>query len=141
MALGGKYLDHFKTDPWRSPVAVELREVVTLSDGSHLNILGPVRHQAFGCSHTHLLPDAPYEEYERHFFPSDVAERSAEFKIFLAYLADSAGVEPSALANAAEPLASKAFRSAQLIDPRDWRSLLAAYASVSAGDLEMALQP
>ena len=141
LALGGKYLDHFKVDPWPSPVAVELREVAALSDGSHLNILGPLRGQAYGCSHTHLLQDAPYEEYERHFLPADVAERSAEFKVFLAFLADSAGVEPDALANVAEPLAAKAFHAAQLIDPRDWRSLLAAYASVSAKDLEMALQP
>jgi tetratricopeptide (TPR) repeat protein len=141
LALGGKYLDHFKSDPWPSPVDVELREVAASNDGSHLSLLGPLRNQVFGCSHPHLLPDAPYEEYERHLFPSDIAQRTAEFKLFLASLADSVGVEPIDLANVAEPLAAKAFGAAQMTDPHDWRSLLAAYASVSARDLETALQP
>jgi hypothetical protein len=76
-------------------VSVELREVAALSDGPHLNIPGPVRHQVFGCSYPHLLPDAPYEEYERHLFPADMAERSAEFKLFLAFLDNSVVAEPT----------------------------------------------
>jgi hypothetical protein len=74
-------------------------------------------------------------------FPSEVGERAAEFKLSLAYLADRVGVGPAALADVAEPLLDKAFRSAQLTEPRDWRSLLAAYASINAADLETALQP
>ncbi len=140
LALGGRYLDHFKSDPWPSPVAVKLRAVAAVNDGSHLGILGPVRYSIFGCSHPHLLPDAPYEEYERHLLLADIAERSAEFKLYLAFLADSLGVEPVALADVAEPLAAKAFRSAQMTDARDWRSLLAAYSSVSADDLKKALE-
>jgi tetratricopeptide (TPR) repeat protein len=140
LALGGRYLDHFKSDPWPSPVAVRLRAVAAVNDGSHLGILGPVRYSIFGCSHPHLLPDAPYEEYERHMLLADIAERSAEFKLSLAFLADKLGVEPIALASVAEPLAAKAFRSAQLTDGRDWRSLLAAYSSVSADDLKKALE-
>jgi len=141
LSLGGKYLERFKSDPWPSPVAVELREVAGENTAPHLDVLGPLRHHALGCPHSHLLLDAPYEEYERHLFPSEVAERAAEFKLYLAYLADGAGVGPAALADVAEPLLDKAFRSAQLTEPRDWHSLLAAYASVSAADLETALQP
>lgn len=139
-ALGGRYLAHFKTDPWPSPVTAELRSVAAGNDGSRLNILGPLPYHALGCSHPHLLLDAPYEEYQQHFFPADLAERTAEFKLFLAFRADSVGVQPGALAKVAEPLAAKAFRSAQLTNMRDWRSLLAAYASVTAGDLKQALE-
>jgi len=41
-----------------------------------------------------LLPDAPYEEYERHSFPAAMAERSAEFKLFLAFPDSSVAMEP-----------------------------------------------
>jgi hypothetical protein len=66
----------------------------------------------------------PYEEYERRFFPFESAERWAEFKLFLAYETDEAGEDATGLSRAAEPLAAKAFRSAQMTDFRDWRSLL-----------------
>jgi hypothetical protein len=42
----------------------------------------------------------------------DVAKRSAEFKLFLAFEADRLGVEPAALSKVAEPLSAKAFRAA-----------------------------
>jgi hypothetical protein len=117
-----------------------LRAVASSNDGSRLNILGPIPYHAFGCSHPHLLADAPYEEYEQHLFPTEIAERSAEFKLFLAFRADSVGVEPGDLARVAEPLAAKALRSAELTDAHDWRSLLAAFADVSAADLNQALE-
>jgi hypothetical protein len=139
-ALGGRYLDHFAIDPWPSPVTVELRAVSRVDDGSRLNILGSIPYRAFGCSHPHLLADAPYEEYEQHLFPTEIAERAAEFKLFLAFRADSVGVEPGELARVAEPLAAKAFRSAELTDAHDWRSLLAAFAAVTADDLKQALE-
>ena len=139
--LGGKYLQRFRADPWASPVTQELRAVAAENDGSRLNIFGGLPYHAFGCAHPHLLPDAPYEAYELHLFPVDLAERAAEFKLFLAFRADNLGVEPSALAAAAEPLAAKAFRSAHMTDTRDWRSLLSAYASVSTKDLKQALEP
>ncbi len=139
--LGGKYLQRFSADPWSSPVTQELRAVAAENDGSRLNIFGRVPYHAFGCAHTHILLDAPYEAYELHLFPVDLAERAAEFKLFLAFRADNLGVAPNTLGQAAEPLAAKAFRSAHLTDTRDWRSLLTAYASVSAKDLQQALEP
>jgi hypothetical protein len=140
LALGGKYLERFKSDSWESPVLVALREVAASNDGSRLATLGAVTYHSFGCSHPHLQPNAPYEEYERHFFPDAIAERFAEFKLFLILQADALGVEPRALAGVAETLAAKAFREAKMADFRDWRSLQAAYASVSANDLRQALE-
>lgn len=139
-ALGGKYLDRFKTDPWPSPSTAALRQLSSSNDGSRLNVLGAVTYHAFGCGHPHLIPDAPYEEYERHMFPAEIAERSAQFKLFLVVLADGAGVEPAALVNVAEPLAAKAFHHAKMTDSRDWRSLMGAFASIAPSDLREVLQ-
>jgi len=138
-ALGSRYLDRFKTDPWSSPVASTLRSVAAANDGSRLRILGAITYHAFGCAHPDLLHDAPYEVYERHLLPDEMAERSAEFKLFLAFRADGIGVEPKALADVAEPLAAKAFLAARMTDFGDWRSQLAAYASITPNDLQQAL--
>ena len=138
--LGGKYLERFKVDAWSSPVTVALRSVAASNDGSRLNILGAITYHSSGCSHPHLLVDAPYEEYERQQFPEELAERTAEFKLFLAFQADNLGVEPSALANVAETLASKAFRAAHMVDSKDWRSLLAAYGTIRPKDVKQALE-
>jgi len=117
-----------------------LREVSATNDGSRLATLGAVTYHSSGCSHPHLQPNAPYEEYERHMFPDQVAERSAEFKLFLVLQADSLGIQPLVLAGVAEALAAKAFRGAKMADFRDWRSLQAAYAAISANDLKQALE-
>jgi predicted Zn-dependent protease len=138
-ALGGRYLDRFKTDPWSSPVTSALRSAAAVNDGSRLRTLGAITYRSFGCAHPDLLHDAPYEVYERHLLPDDMAERSAEFKLFLAFRADSIGVEPTALADVAETLAAKAFLAARMTDFGDWRSQLAAYGSITSGDLEQAL--
>lgn len=138
--LGAKYVDRFKTDPWSSPVTVALRTVAAKNDGSRLQVLGSFTYHTLGCAHPHLFTDAPYEEYERQLLPDEIAERSAEFKLFLSFIADSASVQPSSLGGVAETLAAKAFRAAQMNSPNDWRSLLAAYASVTPDDLRKALE-
>src|SRR5207237_1034488 len=108
-----------KTDLWNSPVTIALRSIAAVNDGSRLNILGPIPYHSLGCQHPHLVADAPYEEYALRMFPEELAERSAEFKLFLAFEADSLGVEPSALSDIAETLASRAFRSIQMTDSKD----------------------
>lgn len=138
--LGGKYLERFKTDLWESPVTASLRSIAAGNDGSRLNILGAIPYHSFGCNHPHLVADAPYEEYERKMFPEELAERSAEFKLFLAFQADSLGVEPSALSDVAETLASKAFRGIQMTDAKDWRALLAGFASIKPKNVKEALE-
>jgi len=138
--LGGRYLSRYPSDPVSSPVTAELRLVAAANDGRRLDILGRIPYQVMGCSHPHLVPDAPYEEYERRMFPEDMAERSAEFKLFLVYRANNFGAEPADLAVVAEPLAAKAFRESKMTDYHDWRSLLAGYASITNDDLRKAMQ-
>ena len=86
------------------------------------------------------MVDAPYEEYERRIFPQELAERSAEFKLFLAFQADRLGVEPSALADVAETLASKVFRNTQMMDSKDWRSLMTGFGTILPKDIKQALE-
>jgi hypothetical protein len=138
--LGSKYLGRFKTDLWTSPVTAALRSLAVANDGARLNILGAIPYHSLGCSHPHLVADAPYEEYERRMLPQELAERSAEFKLFLAFQADSLGVEPSVLSDVAETLASRVFRGTQMMDSRDWRSLLAGFASIMPKDIKQALE-
>ena len=139
-ALGGRYLERYKTDPWSSPATAALRAVARSNDGSRLYVLGAVTYHSFGCSHPHLMADAPYEEYERHMMPVDIAERTAEFKLFLEIQADNMGLAPAALNRVAEPLAARAFRNAKMTDYKDWRSLMAGYASITTKDLKQALE-
>lgn len=137
-ALGARYSKRFPTDPWPSEAAVALRDKEKTHTDGQLNVLGPIPTHIFGCNHPHLLSDAPYEEYERHL-PAEMGERSAEFKLFLAFQSDRLGLQPDTLDNVDEKLALKAFRKAQMVDYRDWRSLLNAYASISSADLEQAI--
>jgi len=138
--LGGNYLRRYPTEPSPSPVTAQLRATVAAYQGNRLDILSRIPNHVLGCSHTHLVSDAPYEEYERLILPIYMAERTAEFKLFLAYRAYNLGVEPADLQQPAERLAAKAFRASQMADYHDWRSLLTAYASISSDDLKNALE-
>ena len=77
----------------------------------------------------------------RQLLPTYMAERTAEFKLFLAYRADRAGMQPADLAGAAEQLARKAFRVSAMNDDHDWRALLRAFGSISNEDLRNAMEP
>jgi tetratricopeptide (TPR) repeat protein len=137
--LGGNYLKRYPSGPPSSTVTTQLRALMSAADGSRLDIFAGIPNQVLGCSHTHIVADAPYEEYERQLLPTSLAERTAEFKLFLAYRADSLGVEPADLSQVTEKLAAKAFRVSQMTDYHDWRSLLSAYASITNVDLTSAL--
>jgi hypothetical protein len=139
--LGGNYLRRFPSGQSASPVVAQLRMAAATGQDTRLDILGKIPNHVLGCSHTHLVSDAPYEEYERLLVPTYMAERTAEFKLFLAYRADSLGVQPADLPQAAERLAAKAFGSSQMTDYHDWRSLLSAYASITNDNLKSALEP
>jgi hypothetical protein len=138
--LGGSYLRRYPSDSTPSPVTAQLRITSASNTGDRLDILGRIPNHVLGCGHTHLVSDAPYEEYERQTSPTYIAERAAEFKLFLAFRADSLGVAPADLPQAAETLAARAFRSSQMTDFHDWRALLSAYASISDANLKSALE-
>jgi len=138
--LGGNYLRRYPREPSPSPVTAQLRVTAAANNGARLDILGRIPNHVLGCSHTHLVSDAPYEEYERLLVPTYMAERTAEFKLFLAYRAYNLGVQPADLPLVAERLAAKAFSASQMVDYHDWRSLLNAYALITSNDLKNALE-
>ena len=138
-ALGGRYPKPSTPAPSSSQATSALWEMEKARPAAGLDILGAIPAHIFGCNHPHLVTDAPYEEYEHHL-PVEMAERSAEFKLYLAFQGDRLGLQPEALDNIDENLAVKALRKAQMTDFRDWRSLMNAYGSVNTTDLEQAIR-
>ncbi len=138
--LGEGFLSRYPKDPWPSPLVQALRAAASRSDGSHLQMLGAVPVELFGCSHPHLQAGAPYEEYERYLMPDKIAERTAEFKIYLAYVADQAGVPAGALGQVAESLALTILRNAHMSDPHDWRSVITVFSAMDAKTVQEAFE-
>lgn len=126
--LAGRYLERYPKDPWDSPATRALRKELERNDGSREEELGGDFTATFGCSHPHLRTAMPYEEYEKDVAPFRLAERSAEFKLYLARYADREGISASALEEAAEPAARLVLKHVQLSDVHDWRSLLEGFA-------------
>ena len=128
--LGDRYLEHYAADPWKSPATIALRQASEHNNGSRLQALGGEFDETLDCSHPHLRMAPPYEEYEKDLLTGRLAERSAEFKLYLARYADAAGIPASALEAVAEPAARAILKKLHMSDPHDWRSVLAAYQSL-----------
>ncbi len=126
--LADRYLDQYSKDAWVSPATLALRKELARNDGSRVTLLGTDYAVIFGCSHPHLREVMPYEEYEKDVFPFKLAERSSEFKLYLASYANTAGLSASTLGAVAEPAARAILKRVQLSDVHDWRSVLAGYA-------------
>jgi hypothetical protein len=124
------YGTRYQTDPWQSPVTVALRSAAVGNDDSRLRALGAYLPVTSGCSHPHLRRAAPYEEFERRMFPSELGERVAELKLYLALQIDRAGIPAAALPVVAERVARAVFRNLRMTDMRDWHSVLAAFSRV-----------
>jgi hypothetical protein len=137
--LGSKLPIKSGEDFSHSEVWGELRRASAANNGSRMNNFGHIPYHVLGCAHSHIAPDSPYEEYERRM-PDDIAQRSADLKLFLAYRADSLGVAPPEVGEIAERIAEKAFQSSQITDYRDWRSLLAAYSTIENKQILQALE-
>ena len=107
--LGDRFLARYEKDPWPSPVASQLRVLDEKHDASTGRILGANLTRLYGCSHPHLVSLAPYEEYERRFFPTQLAERVAELKLYMAEYMDRSSIPSSQLGIAAESVAREVF--------------------------------
>jgi hypothetical protein len=131
--LGGRFLDRHPASSSSSIVLQQL-QAATAAAESQLDFYAAIPTRAYGCDHLHLLPVGPYEDEERQNDPAFVAERAAEFKLFLAARADRLGIAPQALAPVAEPAARKVFEASDMKDYHDWRALLRAYAAATASE-------
>jgi hypothetical protein len=83
---------------------------------------------------------APYEEYERHFFPTELAERTAEMKLYLSAVADRMGLPAAVLPAITEPVTKVVFRSMHMSDEYDWARALSAYRGIDERTVEAALE-
>ena len=138
-ALSGRYLARYTEDPWQSPVLAALRKMPDPADESRLRWLGGSPVELLGCAHAHLAELGPYEQYEWLLLPQKIAERAAEFKLFLADVAGRAGIPPAALGTLAEPLARQVMAKMHMTDMHDWHSVTRAFAGLDEEMLEAAL--
>jgi hypothetical protein len=136
--LTDRFVERYPTDPWQSPALTELRRQMAHNDGARLQVLGAEFDETFGCSHPDLHIAPPYEEYEKDIHPARLAERTAEFKLYLAHYADSVGIPAAALGTLAEPAALVILKKMQVTDIHDWRSALAAYGTLNDKVMEAA---
>ncbi|MCX6597867.1 MAG: hypothetical protein NTV70_16025 [Acidobacteria bacterium] len=121
--------------PWSSPLAVSWKQAQQSARPERMKWLGLIAPALCDCSQPVLSPAAPYEALARQLMTQPVAQRSAEFKLYLAYAADSLGLPAPALAEVAEPLARLSFQKMKFADPRDWASALAGYAALTETEI------
>ena len=140
LALADRYLARYSKTPWLSPVDADLRRAEAESGGDRLDLLGSIPASLYGCGHPHLVSLAPYEEYEHHLFPVEMAERAAEMKLYLAAAMDRAAVPAAAMSSIANEVSKRAFASMKMSDERDWVSALKAFAAIDEKFIGRALE-
>ncbi len=128
--LSDRYTARYAKSPWNSPVDLALRQAGSLSDGSSLRSLGALSVKLYGSNHPDRIPFAPYEEYERHLFPADMAERAAEMKLYLAAVLDRNALPAALMPAIAEPVAKLAFGGMRMSDFKDWNSAMKAFDAI-----------
>jgi hypothetical protein len=99
-------------------------------DDARLRQLGSSATDLLGCSHPHLEILGAYEEYERLMLPYKLAERAAEFKLYLADFAGRAGIPPVALNALGQPIVLQVIKRMKMTDAGDWRDAHLAFAGL-----------
>ena len=138
-SLSDRYLERYEKDPWQSAVTAALRKTPA-ADDSRLLLLGGSSLELLGCDHPHLAMLGPYEQYEKFVLPYKLAERTAEFKLYLADWAGRVGIPTAALNVAGEPLVTKLLGHVKMNDIRDWRSVVQAFDGLDAPMVLAALE-
>ena len=119
---------------WETPVIATMRQVALQQTG--LDALGSVAPALNGCGHPRLCRYAPYEDYERYFMPEHMAQRAAELKLYVAWIADNHAWEPAAMEEASISAARKLLKTVHVRDQYDWTALIDGYEKLAAEDPE-----
>lgn len=138
--LSGRYLARYEKSPWNSALDTALRNAARSNDGARLNILGAVMPSIYGCNHPHMVNLAPYEEYERHLFPVEMAQRTSEMKLYLSTYLDRIAITAALLPAIAEPAVDRVFKTLQMSDERDWSAAIKAFNAIDAKTISAALR-
>ncbi len=121
--LGEAALGAGEKNGWGSPAVQAARE--EMNRGPHrMDLLGGTLRGLYGCDHPHLMAAAPYEEYEHEARTEHLAERAAEFKLYLAAFAAHEGMPAAAMQAVAEPLVRRLMGRMDLADGHDWQVAL-----------------
>ena len=136
--LGEAALGAGEKNGWDSPAVRAAREEMTR--GPHrMDLLGGTLRGLYGCDHPHLLAAAPYEEYEHEARTEHLAERAAEFKLYLAAWAAREGMPAAAMQAVAEPLVRRLMGRMDLADAHDWRVALESLDKLNGAAVEAVL--
>ena len=117
-----------------------LRQSNSLGHVSSFRLLGALPVSLYGCNHPDRVLFAPYEEYERHLFPGDMAERAAEMKLSLALALDQNALPAGLMPSLAEPIAKIVFGNMRMSDTKDWSSAMKAFSAIDEKAIGKALQ-
>ncbi len=132
--LGDALIRDARPELWSTPALRAMKRAAR--ELPQLDVLGQIAPELNGCTQPHLRRHQPYEEYEHYVLPSRVAQRVAELKISLAWLADSEAWPAQVVAAVAAPAADGVLKKMQLRDMRDWSAALQAYQSLNRAMIE-----
>ena len=128
--LGAECSAAGETEKWPSPLFSALRAVESRADASRLRWIGQSLASTTGTDVPVLLQLPPYEDYAGQMMPAVLAERLAEYKMYLAVLADQEGLPASVLDVVSEPLFQRAMEGLHMTDAKDWPSVLQAFSAI-----------
>ena len=126
--LGKSLAEQAPAPLWRNPALIVMKGVAT--QPAVLDLLGQVAPDLGGSALPRLQHYQPYEEYERYSLPQPIAERVAELKLHLAWLADSTACRPAILPAAAALGADAVARKITMRDMWDWSAVLDGFRSL-----------
>lgn len=119
---------------WKSPPVAAMRQIAL--EQHDLDALGPVAPALNGCAQPRLRRYAPYEDYERYFMPDRIAQRTAELKLYLAWMADNRAWEPRILDELTPLAADQVLTSIQTRDGHDWSAVIDACRKLTPENLQ-----
>jgi hypothetical protein len=77
----------------------------------------------------------PYEEYQRYVLPDHLAQRVAELKLYLAFLADGSAWRLDELAGVTSSAADALLLKIAIRDAWDWNGVLDSYRQFKAENI------
>ncbi len=138
--LGNEYIVRHPSDAWYSPTIRAFRSLAAGNTRSRPRNPGLGLTPQFDLGRPAFPHAEPYERYEGLQTPESLAARTSELALYLAEFLDRESLPAAVLGEIAETMAMGIFRAIHLSDFHDWRSVNAAYASLSDDSVHEALE-